>query len=187
MLRLDKHVSFMLAALAQGARSTCQRRAVGCVLVDTRGRISGTGFNGVARDAPHCIDEPCLGVGLPSGQGLDLCMAIHAEQNALAHCKDTMEIDAVYCTSFPCAHCLKMIMNTSAQSVFFMHDYPNALVGHGLMATKLIDPILAATEVLLNAQRSGSITVGQDEAVAPTRGAPRSEHYISPGPGHRDI
>lgn len=180
MQRLDKHVSFMAAALAQGARSTCQRRSVGCVLVDNRGRISATGFNGVARDAPHCIDEPCLGVGLPSGEGLDLCMAIHAEQNALAHCKDTMEIDAVYCTSFPCAHCLKMIMNTSAKSIFYMHDYPNSLVGYGLQATKLNHPILIVLEELINAERSGSHRMGEHEyleraiGTAQLRGDPRT-------------
>jgi dCMP deaminase len=40
-------------------RSTCLRRAVGAVLVDARGRVLATGYNGVAAGQPHC-NEPDL-------------------------------------------------------------------------------------------------------------------------------
>jgi hypothetical protein len=39
---------------------------------------------------------------LPSGTGLDVCEAIHAEQNALLQCKDVEQIDTAYVTAMPC-------------------------------------------------------------------------------------
>lgn len=38
-------------------RSTCLRRAVGCVLVNARGHVLATGYNGVASGMPHCNHE----------------------------------------------------------------------------------------------------------------------------------
>jgi deoxycytidylate deaminase len=35
-------------------RTTCLRRAVGCVLVNARGHVLATGYNGVAGGQPHC-------------------------------------------------------------------------------------------------------------------------------------
>lgn len=36
------------------SRSTCLRRAVGCVLLNERGHVLATGYNGVAAGLPHC-------------------------------------------------------------------------------------------------------------------------------------
>lgn len=44
----------METARAWAKRSTCLRRAVGCVLLDARGRVLATGYNGVASGLPHC-------------------------------------------------------------------------------------------------------------------------------------
>ena len=35
-------------------RATCLRRSVGCVLVDARGHVLATGYNGVSAGAKHC-------------------------------------------------------------------------------------------------------------------------------------
>lgn len=37
-------------------RGTCLRRQVGCVLLDARGHVLATGYNGVAADMPHCSE-----------------------------------------------------------------------------------------------------------------------------------
>lgn len=42
-------------------RATCLRRHVGCVLVNARGHVLSTGYNGVAAGTPHCNEET-LGV-----------------------------------------------------------------------------------------------------------------------------
>lgn len=37
-------------------RATCARRQVGAVIVDSRGYILSTGYNGLPAGFPHCID-----------------------------------------------------------------------------------------------------------------------------------
>lgn len=65
----------------------------------------------------------CAGACHDSGQGLEICEAIHAEQNALLQCADVQKIHTVYVTVSPCRHCMKLIMNTSAKRVVFLSSY----------------------------------------------------------------
>jgi dCMP deaminase len=96
-------------------RATCRKLHVGCVLVDERNRIIGTGYNGVPHGVTHCTDEPCPGVHAPKGS--DLCQAVHAEQNALLHCADPMKIAVAYLTHAPCMRCTKLLLNTACQHI----------------------------------------------------------------------
>lgn len=107
-------------------RSTCSRRAVGCVLVDKDNRVLSIGHNGPARGMPHCTETPCEGAACPSGTGLDLCQAIHAEQNALMFCNDIMKIDKCFVTVSPCVHCIKMLMNTGCREIIFAGKYAHS-------------------------------------------------------------
>ena len=105
-------------------RSTCARRNVGAVLTDNHGRGLSIAHNGVAMGQVHCSDgKRCWGAYQQSGSGLDLCEAIHAEQNALAFCPDIMRVETVYVTTAPCVHCVKMLLNTSARRVVFREGY----------------------------------------------------------------
>ena len=124
IISLNKKVSFF-SRLAEicSTQSTCARRQVGCVLVNSHYHIVATGYNGVASGQPHCIDKPCSGAQYISGKGLDQCEAIHAEQNALIQCKNTQEIKFAFCTTFPCIHCIKMLMNTSCQIIYYQEKY----------------------------------------------------------------
>jgi len=116
-------------------RGTCARRKVGCVLLNARGHIVGTGYNGPASGAPHCTTHPdlfvpedarCYGTTYASGQGLDKCQAIHAEQNALMQCSQVWEIHTCFVTVSPCLHCAKMLLNTSCQRIVFRQEYAGA-------------------------------------------------------------
>lgn len=129
-------------------RVTCLRRSVGCVLLDRAGRVLATGYNGVARGLPHCNDvghylgelrkidigrqttitnmafpHACKGAGLPSGTGLDLCEAVHAEQNALTQCVRPDDVWTCCVTTSPCVHCVKMLMNTGCREIAFREEY----------------------------------------------------------------
>ena len=56
-------------AQVTASRSTCLRRSVGCVLVDKRGHILATGYNGVAAGQKHCNEEVSVLKGFePWGQ-----------------------------------------------------------------------------------------------------------------------
>lgn len=41
-------------ALVTSRRATCLRRQVGCILLNVRGHVIATGYNGVAAGQPHC-------------------------------------------------------------------------------------------------------------------------------------
>ena len=76
---------FMEMAELTAKRSTCMRRHVGAVIVKDR-RAIATGYNGAPRGIMHCEDRGgCLRqqLNVPSGQRHELCMALHAEQNAI--------------------------------------------------------------------------------------------------------
>jgi dCMP deaminase len=114
----------VMAVLAS-FRGTCSRRKVGCVLADQRNRILATGYNGVASGLPHCIDHPCPGANLPSGTGLNLCQAIHAEANALISCRNPEDIYTCYSTASPCEQCIRFLLNTSCKRIVFAEIYPH--------------------------------------------------------------
>ena len=125
------------------SRATCLRRSVGCVLVDKRGHILATGYNGVAAGQAHCNEitmprtvtsfttgyykNACPGAYSLSGTNLDGCQAIHAEQNALLQCRDVWEIETCYTTASPCITCVKLLLNTSCQRIVFREAYPHHL------------------------------------------------------------
>ena len=77
-------------------RSTCCRRQVGAVAIDKNNLLIGTGYNGSAKNTPHCVDIPCKGASSSSGNNLDECNAIHAEQNLIAHVRNPQNIHTVY-------------------------------------------------------------------------------------------
>lgn len=122
-LRPCKDEYFLAMAVLVAARSTCSRRSVGCVLVDSRNHVLATGYNGVASGVAHCIDTHCPGADLPSGTGLDKCEAIHAEQNAILQCKDVGVIETAYITTSPCHTCTKLLMNTGCSRIVFLKAY----------------------------------------------------------------
>ncbi len=125
MTRPTRDETMLEIAKTIAQRSTCCRRKVGCVLTDKHGRIISSGHNGVPMGQPHCTEEPCQGAGCASGTGLDLCLAIHAEQNALMFCPDVMKIETCYVTASPCVTCCKMLLNTSCQRIVFCEEYPH--------------------------------------------------------------
>lgn len=154
MSRPSRETVYMEIAHAVSLRSTCRRRKVGCVLVDERGHLLATGYNGIPSGLPHCnesiphientgyageqagvlddlVDYPnaCNGSEMKSGEGLDKCFAVHAEQNALLQCKDVYQIDKCFVTTQPCIHCVKLLLNTTCKTIYFQEEYshPDAM------------------------------------------------------------
>ena len=123
--RPNKDTYFLAMAKLVSTRGTCVRRKCGCILVDNFGRVLGTGYNGNGRGQKHCIDEPCEGAHYKSGEGLEKCEAIHAEQNAILQCRNTEEIEKVYITVSPCVTCVKLLLNTSCKEIVFLEEYIN--------------------------------------------------------------
>lgn len=123
---------FMEMAVLTARRSTCMRRQVGAVIVKDR-HIIATGYNGAPRGIAHCADRGgCLRqkLGIPSGERHELCMALHAEQNAIiqaATLGQSIEGASIYVTHQPCVICAKMIINAGIRRIVVKEGYPDKL------------------------------------------------------------
>ena len=107
------------------------------MLTDGLGHVRATGYNGPPRGFAHCTDaSPCGGAHLPSGTGLELCEAVHAEQNALLQCADVDHIDTCYVTCAPCVTCVKLLLNTGCRRIVFRDAYPHMEVSYELWVVK---------------------------------------------------
>lgn len=124
---------FMQLAFVVAGRSTCLRRQVGAVLVKER-QILSTGYNGSPSGLLHCDEVGCLrqSLSVPSGERLEICRAVHAEQNALVQAaKHGVAIAGadLYTTLQPCVQCTKMMINAGIRRVVYTHSYPDQLAG----------------------------------------------------------
>ena len=125
--RLGVDEYFLQIARIVSERSTCRRRRVGCVLVDTQNHIVATGYNGVPSGFVHCLDVPCEGATSPSGTDLDRCLAVHAEVNAFLQLTSEDEIIA-YLTTTPCFTCAKMLCNSNVVKIVASEWYVHPMV-----------------------------------------------------------
>jgi dCMP deaminase len=112
-------------------RTTCLRRAVGAVIVKDK-RILSTGYNGAPSGIRHCAEVGCLREQLKveSGMRHELCLGIHAEQNAIIQAaRHGVNISGatLYCTNSPCIICTKMLINAGVCQVVYLDGYPDRL------------------------------------------------------------
>lgn len=110
-------------------RSVCLRRKVGCLIVKNN-QILCTGYNGPPAGHPH--PEELGGcerdiAGIKSGERLELCYCLHAEQNAILQAARhgiSIEGATIYVTIFPCPICARMIANSGISEVRVFGTYP---------------------------------------------------------------
>ena len=112
-------------------RTTCLRRAVGCVIVKDN-RILATGYNGVPSGLRHCAETGCLRekLGVASGQRHEICRGLHAEQNAIIQAaKYGIDIrgSKIYVNTQPCVVCAKMIINAGILEIIYQNPYDDEL------------------------------------------------------------
>ncbi len=101
------------------SRSTCDRAAVGAVILRDKNIIS-TGYNGAPSGLPHC-DE--AGHDMVEGHCI---RAVHAEINAISQAAKhgvATHGAGIYVTHFPCYHCFKSIINCGICEVYYHLSY----------------------------------------------------------------
>jgi dCMP deaminase len=120
---------FMGIALAVRERADCTGNRVGAVIVVDR-RIVSTGYNGTPENMPNCSDGGCHRCAnrsqYPSGAGYDLCICVHAEQNAIlaaARFGIAVQGSTVYSTMRPCFGCTKEMLQAGVREVYYLHDW----------------------------------------------------------------
>jgi dCMP deaminase len=116
-------------ALAVRARANCLGSRVGAVIVVDR-RIVSTGYNGTPAGMANCDEGGCDRCGnrarYPAGAGYDVCICVHAEQNALlaaARFGIAVAGASIYTTSRPCFGCLKELLQAGVSAVRFLHEW----------------------------------------------------------------
>ncbi len=134
--RPDWDSYFIKIAQTVAERSTCLRRRYGAVIVKDHVIIS-TGYNGACRGEPNCIDVGVCrreALGVPKGQRYELCVAVHAEQNAIINGDpDKMADGIIYIAGFnvsdgslakgdPCMLCRRMIKNARIDQVICLNQ-----------------------------------------------------------------
>jgi len=118
---------FLNMARLASLRSTCRRRQVGCILVDSNNHVAATGYNGVPKGFTHCLDYPCKGATAESGTQLEDCWAVHAEMNAMLQLQSTDMLTA-YLTVTPCFSCAKVLANSNVNRIVAPVWYPQSNV-----------------------------------------------------------
>ena len=120
---------FMSLARLAATRSTCLRRHVGAVIVKDR-MVLSTGYNDTPRGLRNCGDGGCARCAsdAAAGTGLDTCLCLHAEQNAIiqaAYHGVAIAGGAIYCTHQPCLTCAKMVVNAGLVRIVYAAPYPD--------------------------------------------------------------
>lgn len=118
---------YMGIALTVRRRANCKGNRVGAVIVKSN-RVISTGYNGVPEGMKNCLDGGCFRCSsgiFPSGRGYDLCICVHAEQNALlAAARFGISVDGAHLyTMQPCYGCAKELLQAHINHVFYIHPW----------------------------------------------------------------
>ena len=121
---------FMGIAMAVRRRADCLGNRVGAIVV-VENRIISTGYNGTPSNMKNCTDGGCHRCAhrdeYPPGTGYDLCICVHAEQNALlaaARFGIAIADGTLYSTMpSPCFGCTKELLQAKVDSVVYLHNW----------------------------------------------------------------
>ncbi len=73
---------------------------------------------------------PEKGKGVKSGRRHELCRAVHAEQNAVIQAAvsgASIKGSTLYCTTYPCVVCTKMLINSEIKKIIYDGKYKDPL------------------------------------------------------------
>lgn len=126
---------FMALACLAGERTNCMKRRVGCVVARDK-RVVATGYNGTPSGVVNCCDGGCPRCNGDAVQGaaLDLCLCLHAEENAIIEAgRERCTGATLYTNLFPCVLCAKKIVQSGVRRVVFGKRYGEDGPAHTLM------------------------------------------------------
>ncbi len=121
---------FMGIAMAVRERADCRGQNVGAIIV-VEYRIVSTGYNGTPTKMKNCSDGGCHRCAnrdktYRSGTAYDLCICVHAEQNAIlsaARFGISVQDGTIYSTTQPCFGCLKEMLQARIGAVYYLHPW----------------------------------------------------------------
>ncbi|CAN5730522.1 hypothetical protein BH23GEM10_BH23GEM10_05980 [soil metagenome] len=127
--RPDRIDYYLHIAMAVRRRANCVGNRVGAVLV-RNDRIISTGYNGTPEGTRNCDEGGCERCAqrekYRTAQGYDVCICVHAEQNALlsaARFGIPVEGASIYTTMRPCFGCTKELLQAHTSAVYYLHEW----------------------------------------------------------------
>jgi dCMP deaminase len=127
--RPDRIDYYMHIAMAVRRRANCIGNRVGAILV-RNDRIISTGYNGTPEGTRNCDEGGCERCSrrekYRGAQGYDVCICVHAEQNALlsaARFGIAVEGASIYTTMRPCFGCTKELLQARIFGVYYLHEW----------------------------------------------------------------
>lgn len=128
-MREDQIAYYLNIAIAVREKANCRGTRVGAVVV-VGNRIVATGYNGTPAGMPNCMDGGCVRcarrASYPSGVGYDLCICVHAEQNALlsaARFGISVGGGTMFTTVQPCFGCAKEMLQAEIAEIYYMRPW----------------------------------------------------------------
>lgn len=123
--------------------ANCKGNRVGAVIA-LDNRIVSTGYNGTPENMPNCSEGGCHRCAnrdktYKSGEAYDLCICVHAEQNAIlaaARFGIAIEGSTVYTTMRPCFGCAKEMLQAQVHAVYYLHEWNPSVKGEQLKTTE---------------------------------------------------
>ena len=130
LLRPKWDTYFMKIAHITASRTNCMKRAVGAVIVKDN-RVVACGYNGTPFKHKNCNEGGCdrCNSNEVSGKGLDECLCIHAEENAVIEAGRAKTMGGtIYITTFPCLMCAKTLVQAGIERIVYDRPYPMPIV-----------------------------------------------------------
>ncbi len=102
---------FMVQTLWAKVRSPDSSTQCGCIIIDSRGRIVGQGYNGYPRN----VDDSKM----PQERPEKYPPILHSEENAISNSIGDIEGATLYVTGPPCTHCWAHIIQKGVKRVVY--------------------------------------------------------------------
>jgi len=120
-------------ALRTAFQSTCLIRKYGAIIVNERGHVIATGYNGAPRKQVDCVQRGfCYRQikGIQQGCDYSQCTSIHSEANALLQAGRDARGATIYIAgcdattgqlvdALPCFQCAKMMINAEIELIVY--------------------------------------------------------------------
>jgi dCMP deaminase len=127
MKRPEHDEYFMRIAMVARSRANCAGKRVGAVLVRDE-RVISTGYNGTPEGMMNCDEGGCqrCAKGRRANEGYDVCICVHAEQNAMlsaARFGTILGGASLYTTLQPCFGCIKEVLQAKVEAAYYLHPW----------------------------------------------------------------
>ena len=126
---MKKDKEYLKVAQELSSTANCIKGKVGAILVKDN-KIIAEGVNSVPKGTTPCTEDTCIRkkLNLKSGENQELCLVVHAEQNALLDAlekKIEVKGSTLYVTKQPCIICTKMLINAGIKRIVYQKAYPD--------------------------------------------------------------